>query len=182
MTDGSRYICGETFWNPIAGPPARSSTSTPVSLPCETSGPVTRLRAVSTLAPGPSRWYTAAWLTSGHQLTCTTTLSGQVPRRSSGPPLAAATAPPAAAGARGPGAAPGQAERRRDEHGRHGRRVPVHASSLRRYVERAMEHGDAGREENVDEREPRSARRPGARLASHRAWGQLLPTADNVGR
>jgi hypothetical protein len=47
VIERSAYICGETCWKPIAGPPARISMCTPVSTPCATSGPVTRLRAAS---------------------------------------------------------------------------------------------------------------------------------------
>lgn len=44
----SRYICAETCPKPIAGPPARISSRTPVSIPRDTSGPTTRLRSAST--------------------------------------------------------------------------------------------------------------------------------------
>ena len=49
VIDRSVYICADTCWKPIAGPPARISMSTPVSWPWLTSGPVTRLRAASTV-------------------------------------------------------------------------------------------------------------------------------------
>jgi hypothetical protein len=52
----SLYICAETGSKPIEGPPVRTSIRTPVSLPLATSGALTRLRSVSILGLGPSRW------------------------------------------------------------------------------------------------------------------------------
>jgi len=52
----SLYIWEETGSNPIDGPPVRTSSWTPVSLPSTTSGPVTRLCWVSTFGLGPSMW------------------------------------------------------------------------------------------------------------------------------
>ncbi len=43
----SAYICALTCWKPIAGPPVRISTLTPVSLPPATSGPLTRFLPLS---------------------------------------------------------------------------------------------------------------------------------------
>src|SRR6266545_2963182 len=78
---GSWYISAAAVWKPTAGPPARSSSRTPVLLPWTTSGPVTRLCAASMLAPGPRSWYTAPCSDWGYQLVCTTTGSGQTPLR-----------------------------------------------------------------------------------------------------
>jgi hypothetical protein len=39
VIDLSAYICAETCWKPIAGPPVRTSTLTPVSWPEATRGP-----------------------------------------------------------------------------------------------------------------------------------------------
>jgi len=39
----SWYICADTVWKPIAGPPARISRFTPVYSPSDISGPVTAL-------------------------------------------------------------------------------------------------------------------------------------------
>ena len=44
----SAYICSEILAKSIAGPPERTSTSTPVALPSTTMGPRTSLRLVST--------------------------------------------------------------------------------------------------------------------------------------
>ena len=52
----SLYICEDTGSNPIDGPPVRTSSWTPVSLPPASSGPLTRLCSVSILGLGPSRW------------------------------------------------------------------------------------------------------------------------------
>jgi hypothetical protein len=49
VIDRSAYIWADTGWKPMAGPPARISSFTPVSTPWETSGPVTRLRFASTV-------------------------------------------------------------------------------------------------------------------------------------
>ena len=45
----SAYICALTCWKPIAGPPVRISTLTPVSWPDATSGPDTRFLPLSIL-------------------------------------------------------------------------------------------------------------------------------------
>ena len=52
----SLYIWEDTGSNPIDGPPRRTSSLTPVSLPPETSGAVTRLWSVSMSGLGPSMW------------------------------------------------------------------------------------------------------------------------------
>ena len=49
VIERSAYIWAETCSKPMAGPPARISIRTPVSAPCATSGPVTRLRSASTV-------------------------------------------------------------------------------------------------------------------------------------
>src|SRR6266545_2646271 len=101
---GSWYISAAAVWKPTAGPPARSSSRTPVLLPWTTSGPVTRLCAASMLAPGPRSWYTAPCSDCGYQLVCTTTGSGQTPLRFTNPlaageawPLSLSVAPEQAA-------------------------------------------------------------------------------------
>ena len=45
----STYISAGIGLNPMFGPPARTSTLTPVSTPCATSGPVTDFVLVSTV-------------------------------------------------------------------------------------------------------------------------------------
>ena len=53
----SLYIWEDTGSNPIDGPPRRTSSLTPVSLPpAATSGAVTRLRSVSMSGLAPSMW------------------------------------------------------------------------------------------------------------------------------
>ncbi len=49
VIDLSRYIWALVCWKPMAGPPARTSILTPVSLPWVTSGPVTRFLSASSL-------------------------------------------------------------------------------------------------------------------------------------
>src|SRR6266545_7113877 len=82
VISGCRYIVCAALWNPIAGPPARSSIRTPVGLPpWATSGPVTRLCAVSTRYPELSSSYRAPCSACGTHGVCTTTGSGQTPLR-----------------------------------------------------------------------------------------------------
>ena len=52
----SLYIWEETGSKPIDGPPVRTSSLTPVSLPWATSGAVTFLALVSMSGLGPSMW------------------------------------------------------------------------------------------------------------------------------
>jgi hypothetical protein len=52
----SVYICSETSLKPVAGPPERISSRTPVSLPSATSGALTMSFLVSTFGLGPSMW------------------------------------------------------------------------------------------------------------------------------
>src|ERR687886_1214025 len=85
----SWYIWAVTSWNPIAGPPARISTLTPV-VP---SGPEYVFLFVSIVPFGPIIWYRKPWSGSGHQLVWKTMLSGQTPFRLA----AAAGAAPATA-------------------------------------------------------------------------------------
>src|SRR5919199_145255 len=85
----SWYICAVTSWNPMAGPPARISTLTPV-VP---SGPEYVFLFVSIVPLGPIIWYRKPWSGSGHQLVWKTMVSGQMPFRLA----AAAGAAPATA-------------------------------------------------------------------------------------
>src|SRR5919202_6474990 len=85
----SWYIWAVTSWKPIAGPPARISTLTPV-VP---SGPEYVFLFVSIVPLGPISWYRKPWSGSGHQLVWKTTVSGQMPFKL----LAAAGAAPATA-------------------------------------------------------------------------------------
>ena len=87
-TDGSvnRVLTAGT--NPFAGPPERISSRTPVSTPAATSGPDTRLRALSTVSSPPSRWNSAPSSACGHQLDCTATVAGQTPARLAAPDAA----------------------------------------------------------------------------------------------
>src|ERR671915_1992387 len=69
----------------MAGPPARSSSLTPVSLPCAVKGAVTRLLLSSIFGLGPRRLYSAPKDSAdGSQEVWMTIGSGQAPRRSSG--------------------------------------------------------------------------------------------------
>src|SRR5215216_1655321 len=82
---GSKYIVAVDFSKPVAGPPARSSSFTPVSLPWATSGAVTRLRLASSCGFGPRRAYSAPQDSMmGVQDVWTTIVLGHTPRRSSG--------------------------------------------------------------------------------------------------
>src|SRR5919199_629584 len=85
----SWYICAVTSWNPMAGPPARISTLTPV-VP---SGPEYVFLFVSIVPLGPIIWYRKPWSGSGPQLVWKTMVSGQMPFRLA----AAAGAAPATA-------------------------------------------------------------------------------------
>src|SRR5919202_576041 len=84
----SWYIWAVTSWNPMAGPPARISTLTPVVPSC----PEYVFLFVSIVPLGPIIWYRKPWSGSGHQLVWKTMVSGQMPFRLA----AAAGAAPAA--------------------------------------------------------------------------------------
>ena len=81
VIDGSAAICAETGWLPIAGPPARISSRTPVSTPDATSGPVTDFLLASIREPAPSSWYSAACSTCGNHDDWTLMTAGQTPLR-----------------------------------------------------------------------------------------------------
>src|ERR1700755_1903957 len=110
---GSAYSCDVTVWKPIAGPPARISSFTPVSTPpCATSSPVTDFLPVSNFGFGPSSWYWPPCSDSGFQSDCRTTVLGQPaafrsywagtapPADAPGAGLAVSSSPPQAAATR----------------------------------------------------------------------------------
>ena len=53
---GSWYICEVTLWNPMAGPPERISTFTPVSTPDAISGPDTSFLSALMTGLAPTIW------------------------------------------------------------------------------------------------------------------------------
>src|SRR5438552_11829070 len=76
--DGSLYSCEVTVWNPIAGPPARISSLTPVSTPpWAMSSPVTDLVLALIAGLGPSSSYWPPCSDSGFQSVCSTIVDGQ---------------------------------------------------------------------------------------------------------
>src|SRR3954454_17542946 len=94
----SRYICALTVWNPIAGPPARISTLTPVSAPPAINVPVTFFFPASIFGFGPTSWYSAPCSASGFQSVWITTVLGQTSFRLA-PAAALPDAEPAGAAA-----------------------------------------------------------------------------------
>src|SRR5581483_11869647 len=65
-------------WKPIAGPPARIWSCTPVSTPpCATSSPVTDFAPALIVGLGPSSSYWAPCSASGFQSVCSTIVDGQ---------------------------------------------------------------------------------------------------------
>src|SRR5262245_30656092 len=89
VIDGSRYICADTCWKPIAGPPDRTSSLIPVSRSEAISSPVTRFFSESTAGAAPRRRYSPACSACGNQFIWTTTVDGHTLSRSSLLPLAA---------------------------------------------------------------------------------------------
>src|SRR5829696_8828168 len=77
MIESSAYCCTDTAWKPMAGPPVRTSMSTPISSPPATRGPVTTLASVSTVYPSPTISYSAPCSDSGNQSVWITIGSGQ---------------------------------------------------------------------------------------------------------
>src|SRR5215467_3980447 len=73
---GSRYIWAETCWNPIAGPPERTSSRTPVSRPDATSSAETRFCDRSTDGLSPRSRYSPACSACGYQFIWTTIVEG----------------------------------------------------------------------------------------------------------
>ena len=82
---GSVYICAGTPENPIAGPPARISTSTPVHSPFAMRGPETLFLPASMVASGPSRVNRPPCSAWGFQSVWMTTVAGHTPERSTAP-------------------------------------------------------------------------------------------------